>query len=70
VDTGPKGATIVFRDGIFPQPAKLVGWIADQGSLSKLRPDMKLVIIRDWETAAARLKGTRQLMQTLVKLAA
>jgi hypothetical protein len=29
---------------------------------------MKLVIIRDWATPAARLKGTRQLMQTLVKL--
>jgi hypothetical protein len=30
---------------------------------------MKLVIIRDWETPQARLKGTRLLMQTLVKLA-
>ncbi len=69
VDSGPKGATIVFRGGIFPQPQKLVEWISSQGSLAKLRPDMKLVLIRDWEKTAPRLKGTRLLLQTLVKLA-
>jgi transcription-repair coupling factor (superfamily II helicase) len=31
---------------------------------------MKLVVMRSWETPEERLKGTRQLMQTLVKLAA
>ncbi len=69
VDAGPKGATIVFRNGIFPQPTKLVGWISEQGTRAKLRPDMKLVMIRDWDSPKARLKGTRLLMQTLVKLA-
>jgi len=38
--------------------------------LAKLRPDMKLVIMRDWATPEQRLKGTRMLMQTLVKLSA
>jgi transcription-repair coupling factor (superfamily II helicase) len=70
VDAGAKGASITFRSGIFPNPPALVQWIAGQGTLAKLRPDMKLVIIRDWATPAARLKGTRQLLQTLVKLAA
>ena len=69
IDAGVKGASIALRNGIFPNPAKLVEWINSQGTLAKLRPDMKLVIMRDWETPAARLKGTRQLMQTLVKLA-
>jgi transcription-repair coupling factor (superfamily II helicase) len=69
VDSGPKGATIMFRGGVFSQPQKLVQWIGDQGTRAKLRPDMKLVIIRDWDTPAMRLKGTRQLMQVLVKLA-
>ena len=69
IDAGVKGASIALRNGIFPNPAKLVEWINGQGTLAKLRPDMKLVIMRDWETPAARLKGTRQLMQTLVKLA-
>ncbi len=68
VDAGPKGATIVFRNGVFPDPGKLVAWISDQGSTAKLRQDMKLVIIREWDTPAARLKGTRMLMRTLVRL--
>ena len=70
VDAGAKGATITLRNGIFPNPGKLVEWINGQGTLAKLRPDMKLVILRDWETAPERLRGTRLLMQTLVKLAA
>jgi transcription-repair coupling factor (superfamily II helicase) len=70
VDAGPKGATVMFRSGIFPQPQKLVNWIAGQGTAAKLRPDMKLVLIRDWDSAKHRLRGTRQLLQTLVKLAA
>jgi transcription-repair coupling factor (superfamily II helicase) len=69
VDAGPKGATIAFRNGVFANPSALVQWIGGQGTLAKLRPDMKLVLIREWTTAAARLKGTRQLMQNLVKLA-
>jgi transcription-repair coupling factor (superfamily II helicase) len=70
VDAGTKGVSINLRNGIFPNPAKLVEWINGQGTLAKLRPDMKLVIMRDWATPEQRLKGTRQLMQTLVKLAA
>jgi transcription-repair coupling factor (superfamily II helicase) len=70
VDAGAKGASIALRNGIFPNPAKLVEWINGQGTLAKLRPDMKLVIMRNWDTPEQRLKGTRQLMQTLVKLAA
>jgi transcription-repair coupling factor (superfamily II helicase) len=71
VDAGAKGATIAFRNGLFSKPDKLVTWIGDQGSRAKLRPaDMKLVLIRDWTSAKDRLRGTRQLMQALVKLAA
>jgi transcription-repair coupling factor (superfamily II helicase) len=69
VDAGPKGVTITFRGGIFANPTALVQWIAGQGTLAKLRPDMKLVLTREWASAAARLKGTRQLMQNLVKMA-
>jgi transcription-repair coupling factor (superfamily II helicase) len=69
IDAGPKGAVFSFRDGKFPNPDALVQWINDQGSRAKIRPDMKLVIIRTWDTPEDRLNGTRQLMQTLVKLA-
>jgi transcription-repair coupling factor (superfamily II helicase) len=69
LDAGPKGALISFRDGKFANPAALVEWITGQGTLAKLRPDMKLVIIRTWNTPEERLKGSRQLMTQLVKLA-
>jgi transcription-repair coupling factor (superfamily II helicase) len=70
VDAGPKGAVMSFRGDAFARPAELVQWITAQGPLAKLRPDMKLVVMRNWERPEDRLKGTRQLMQTLVKLAA
>jgi transcription-repair coupling factor (superfamily II helicase) len=69
VDAGPKGATISFRGDAFANPPKLVQWITGQGSLAKLRPDMKLVVMRTWDTPEDRLKGTRRLMADLVKLA-
>ncbi len=70
VDAGPKGVVLGFRKDTFPNPAALVQWIGGQGTLAKLRPDMKLVILRTWKTPEERLKGTRQIMQNLVKLAA
>ena len=70
VDAGPKGVVIGFRNNIFANPPGLVQWITGQGALAKLRgADMKLVIMRSWARPEDRLKGTRQLMQTLVKLA-
>ena len=70
VDAGPKGLVLGFRKDIFPNPAALVQWISGQGMLAKLRPDMKLVILRNWKTPEERLKGTRQILLNLVKLAA
>ena len=69
IDAGPKGALIGLRDGRFSNPPALVEWITRQGSRAKLRPDMKLVIMRDWDTPEQRLKGSRQIMADLVKLA-
>jgi transcription-repair coupling factor (superfamily II helicase) len=69
VDAGAKGAVIGFRGDSFAKPSELVAWITGQGKLAKLRPDMKLVIMRSWESAQERLKGVRQIMSTLVGLA-
>ena len=68
IDAGPKGAVIGLRDGIFANPEGLVGWINEQGAYAKLRPDMKLVIKRTWDSPLDRLKGCRQLMKKLVSL--
>ena len=67
---GPRAPSWPSAASAFANPAALVQWITGQGSNAKLRPDMKLVVMRNWDTPEERLKGTRQLMQTLVKLAA
>jgi len=69
VDAGPKGVVIAFRGGTFPNPAGLMAWIAREGSLAKVRPDHRVVIMRDWEDPAKRLKGTAALLIILARLA-
>ena len=47
----------------------VVRFIAEQGSFAKVRPDMKIVFIREFETAAEKLEGTRQILRTLAAIA-
>jgi transcription-repair coupling factor (superfamily II helicase) len=70
VDVGPKGAVIGFRDNVFANAAGLIRWIGEQGSIAKVRPDQKLVLIRDWADMGGRLKGTMSVMAELARLAA
>ncbi len=69
VDAGPKGAVITFRNNFFPNPAGLVQLISQQLGTAKLRPDHKLVFIRTWEDAKARVKALQKLMGKLVEIA-
>ena len=70
VDAGPKGVIVSFRDNAFANPQGLVRYIAEQGPEAKVRPDMKVVFIRDFEDKAERLEGTRLIMRTLAQIAA
>jgi transcription-repair coupling factor (superfamily II helicase) len=70
IDAGPKGATISFRNNAFPQPAKLIGWIAQNQKIAKVRPDQKLVIMRDWTSAEERLTGAGQVLARLAEMVA
>ncbi|GAC1335098.1 MAG: transcription-repair coupling factor [Beijerinckiaceae bacterium] len=70
VEAGPKGVTISFRENSFANPPGLVRFVAQQGRDAKVRPDMSVVFARDFETLQARLEGTRQILRTLVGLAA
>jgi transcription-repair coupling factor (superfamily II helicase) len=70
VEAGPKGVIVAFRDNSFANPQGLVRYIAEQGPQAKVRPDMKIVFVRAFETTAARLEGTRQILGTLAALAA
>ncbi|MEP2742710.1 MAG: transcription-repair coupling factor [Bauldia litoralis] len=69
VDSGPKGAVITFRDNNFANAAGLMQWITREGTLAKVRPDQKVVVIRDWQDPADRLKGTAAILILLAKLA-
>jgi transcription-repair coupling factor (superfamily II helicase) len=70
VDAGPKGVIVAFRGNSFANPQGLVRYVAEQGPQAKVRPDMKIVFVRDFETKAARLAGTRQILRTLAAIAA
>jgi transcription-repair coupling factor (superfamily II helicase) len=69
VEAGPKGAIVSFRDNSFANPTGLVAYIADEGPSVKVRPDMKVVFVRDMETPEGRLKGVTRLMRDLVRIA-
>ena len=69
IEAGPKGVVVAFRDNSFANPAGLVRFVAQQGSEAKVRPDMRVVFIRDFDTPAERLEGARVLMRKLVGIA-
>ncbi|MEJ1159333.1 transcription-repair coupling factor [Prosthecomicrobium sp. N25] len=69
IDAGPKGVVISFRESKFANGAGLVRWIAEQGSLAKIRPDQKIVLTRDWPRPEDRLKGAAVVLAQLVRIA-
>ncbi len=69
VDAGPKGAVISFRDNKFAQPDRLVYFIRQHGQAAKVRPDMKVVFLQEWETPEERLMGTTEILRQLANLA-
>ncbi|MBI4031482.1 MAG: transcription-repair coupling factor [Proteobacteria bacterium] len=68
VEAGPKGAVIGFRKDSPPNVPALMKWIQDRGGAMKLRPDQKLVSIRQWDEAAQRVRGIRSLTGELARL--
>jgi len=70
LDAGPKGVVVQFRNKEFPNPAALVGYIAKQGNLAKIRPDQSVFLTRDLPTPEKRLAGAAMVMTQLAELAA
>ncbi len=68
LDAGPKGVVIHFRRKEFANPAGLVKFIGEQGSLAKIRADHSIVFMRDWPNAEKRLAGSAVIMTQLAKL--
>jgi transcription-repair coupling factor (superfamily II helicase) len=69
IEAGPKGATISFRNNAYPNAGGLVRLITDHARTMKVRPDQKMVVMREWPTPDARLKGAEALLHQLARLA-
>jgi transcription-repair coupling factor (superfamily II helicase) len=70
IEAGPKGAVIAFHKDRFANPLGLVRYIEENGASARLRPDQRLVIMRNWETPAERLRGINALLRGLAEIAA
>jgi len=69
IDAGPKGAVIGFRNNSFANPEGLIAFIGDAGKQVKLQPDHKLIYYANWPSPEDRLKGARDLLKRLAKIA-
>jgi transcription-repair coupling factor (superfamily II helicase) len=70
VEAGPKGAVLAFHDNHFANPAGLVAFLQEQAGTAKLRPDQRVVIMRNWEETRDRLRGINALLGRLAEIAA
>ena len=69
LDAGPKGAVVSFHRDRFAQPEALVQLIQEEAGRLQLKPDHKLVYRRDWASPAERLRGARQFLSGLSRIA-
>ncbi len=69
IDAGPKGAVLSFRDDSFVNPEGLLMFIQKMGKSARVRPDMKVVFVEDWEDSEERLKGAAAILRQLVNIA-
>jgi transcription-repair coupling factor (superfamily II helicase) len=70
LDVGAKGALVSFWNDSFPNLDGLLSYVERLKGTAKLRPDNKLSITREWDSAKARLNGALQLSKGLAKVAA
>ncbi len=68
IDAGPKGGTVTFRNNTVENPQGLVEFITSQSGTAKLKPDHKLVLMRNWERTDFRIAGTKRLAADLAAL--
>ncbi len=70
LEIGPKGLVLGFRDNRFAKPDRLIGWIADSRGRMRVRPDHRLVVLKETATPSDRLRVARQVVGELTRLAA
>ncbi len=65
IDVGAAGTLVTFHNDDFPDGPGLVAYVDRLKGTAKLRPDMKLVISRAWNSPESRLNGLFQLTKGL-----
>ncbi|MFI5015201.1 MAG: transcription-repair coupling factor [Hyphomicrobiales bacterium] len=69
VEAGPKGIIVAFRNNEAPNPEGLISYIAERGSFAKVRPDMRIVFLGEYQESDRRLKQVNRLLRDLVRVA-
>ena len=69
VEGGPKGIIVSFHNNAFANPAGLIKYVTEQGTFAKVRPDMRVVFVRDVESVDERLKTTTTILRNLATIA-
>ena len=69
LDAGPRGIVLTFRDNRFTRPERLVDWITRSKGNLRVRPDHKLVVLRETTSPKERLKAARRVVDELARLA-
>ncbi|MBO6768259.1 MAG: transcription-repair coupling factor [Erythrobacter sp.] len=65
IDVGAQGTLVTFHNDDFPDGPGLIAYVDRLQGTAKLRPDMKLVISRAWNSPESRLNGLFQLTKGL-----
>ncbi|MDG5748538.1 transcription-repair coupling factor [Qipengyuania sp. XHP0207] len=65
IDVGAQGTLVTFHNDDFPDGPGLIAYVDRLQGTARLRPDMKLVISRAWNSPESRLNGLFQLTKGL-----
>jgi transcription-repair coupling factor (superfamily II helicase) len=66
LDGGPKGATVTFHQDRFASPGGLVEFIQAQAGQARIK-DNRLIVLSDWPTESARIKGAFAIARDLAE---
>jgi transcription-repair coupling factor (superfamily II helicase) len=69
IDVGPKGAVVAFRNDSFANPAGLIQHVQRRAVVWRVRPDNKIVVKGEWETADERLNAAEKILSDLAGIA-
>jgi transcription-repair coupling factor (superfamily II helicase) len=69
VEVGPKGVLIGFYQNTFDNPQGLIEHITQQRGTAKIRPDQKIVYVRNLELPSVRVQVVRKILEELIGLA-